>query len=186
MPPQERPAKDAGPAIYMIQKHLGIKPTPLAKTSLAVENKTTSGPEKPESKMAMPRIYPIPLAKIPYYAEDKTAPTLENSQLKLSSPDEDDQVPGRYQGYGSRIPYAKFCDDYPYSRAFTETIKPRDQFVDVQSVPGVDLFGKDHTLNGAVIEEIIKVRVPGAEETKVVVMSRQKMACAPGVNHRGV
>lgn len=147
-------------------------------------------PQKRQAKAAMPATHvvpdylytkPTPPTETTTPNEDKTpAASNKGANAKVSIADTTES-PGHIQGYGKQQPYAKFCNDYYTSLAFPETLKPRDQFVDVQSVPEVDLFDSGLRLRGVVFGKIINVRVPGAEETKETVHREWKAACTPSM-----
>jgi hypothetical protein len=183
MSSHNHPTENVRPTTNTSNKHLGNKPMHSSKTASSVKDKDASAPSnKPGTTTGVLGMYPMPLGSTVYPANDHTVPVSENVELNDSSAIGGETLPGRYQGYGSRIPYAKFCAEYSYTFEFPETVKPRDQAVQVQSIPEADLIQKglrSRLTKAGNFEKGIDVRVPGAEEAKFVVVSSKKTAFVP-------
>lgn len=161
MSPEDRPLTDARPARNLINKHLGIKPTSTTSTAALVDNEKST------------------------HVKNKADEASELPGLGQANTTKYKSTAGRFQGYGNKVPYAAFCADYDLAAEFPETTSPLDGLVDVQTVAHVNVCGTSTSrMVGGDMEEVIKVRVPGADHTTFVVVSRQKTAYAPGLGKR--
>jgi hypothetical protein len=179
---QDHPAEKVRLTTDTSNKHHGNKPMHSSKTAFSVKDKDTSAPSnKPSTTTGVLGMYPIPSGSTVYPVNDNTVPVPENAEINDSSAIGGETLPGRYQGYGSRIPYARFCAEYSCTFEFLETVKPRYQALEVQSVPEANLIQKgprSRLTKAGNFEKGIDVRVPGAE-AKFVVVSSKKTAFIP-------